>query len=384
MMNYYVDHPTATYQLVDASQLVFYTPGVPYSMDHVNLNPQSIPTNSLVSYSNGGIQHPQILSTEEYAANGFIMVWNPQQIYSPPTYALQDSGQYSLAQAGMMPNAVPYGASASVSGHEVSSMSISSGTASNMVSSVWNPQQIYSTTYAPQDSIQYSPDQAETASNEESSFEASSSQSGREVSPMSISSGTASNMANSESEHETGDVRRVHAKATSLRNRNLRLTLQLDDQLPVENLRNKFVLEFKTCKIEKIDEVSLDERLGIYDVRFESIMMAQYALLLARGLGYETTSQCGRFPHSLLPKRLKRPSPQRVCPFKVLAKKLTVREKRSLESNIIKTETENNVVFVDRIKGRRARLVQWLDGCVRVGWASLFSKAGIPLMEQLE
>jgi len=379
MMNYYVDYPTATYQLVGASQPVFYTPGVQYSMDDVNLNPQSIPSNSLVSYSNGGIQHPQILSTDEYTANGFIMVWNPEQIYSPPTYAIQDSSQYSLVQAGMTPNAV---LNASVSGHEVSPISILSGTASNMVSSVWNPQQIFSTTYAPQDSIQYSQDQAETVSNAESSFEASLSQSGREVSPMSISSGTASNMANLESENETANVRRGHAKATSLRNRNLRLTLQLDDQTSVKNLLDKFVLEFKTYKFEKIEEVSLNERTGVYDVRFESIMMAQDALLLAHVLGYETMSHPGRLPHSFLPKRLKRPSPERVCKFKVLAKKLTVRKNRSLESTFIRTETENNVVSVDRIKGRRARLK--LDGDITVGWASLFSKAGIPLMEQLE
>merc|ERR1719233_1374271 len=343
-------------------------------------NPQYIPSNSLVSCSNGGIQHPQLFSTDEYTANGFIMVWNPQQIYSPPTYALQDSSQYSLGQAGMTPNAVSYEASARVSEHEVSPMPISSGTASNMVSSVWNPQQIYSTTYAPQDSIQYSQDQAEMASNAESSFEASSSQSGHEVSTTSISSGTASNMANSESEYETGNVR-GHAKATSLRNRNLRLTLQLDDQTSVENLLNKFELEFKSYKFEKI-EVSLNERIGVYDVRFESIMMAQDALLLAHVLGYETMSHPGRLPHSFLPKRLKRPSPKRVCKFKVLAKKLTVRKNRSLESTFIRTETENNVVSVDRIKGRRARLK--LDGDIRVGWASLFSKAGIPLMEQLE
>merc|ERR1719233_1097733 len=234
-------------------------------------NPQYIPSNSLVSCSNGGIQHPQLFSTDEYTANGFIMVWNPQQIYSPPTYALQDSSQYSLGQAGMTPNAVSYEASARVSEHEVSPMPISSGTASNMVSSVWNPQQIYSTTYAPQDSIQYSQDQAEMASNAESSFEASSSQSGHEVSTTSISSGTASIMANSESEYEIGNVR-GHAKATSLRNRNLRLTLQLDDQTSVENLLDKFVLEFKTYKFEKIEEVSLNERTGIYDVRFQSIM----------------------------------------------------------------------------------------------------------------
>merc|ERR1719233_1077187 len=119
-------------------------------------NPQYIPSNSLVSCSNGGIQHPQILSTDEYTANGFIMVWNPQQIYSPPTFALRDSSQYSLVQAGMTPNAVSYEASVSVSGHGVSPMSISSGIASNMASSLWNPQQIYSTTYSPQGSIQYS------------------------------------------------------------------------------------------------------------------------------------------------------------------------------------------------------------------------------------
>jgi len=262
-------------------------------------------------------------------------------------------------------------------------MSVSSGTANSMANSVCNTEQSYSaTTYTLQDPSQYSPVQAETALNGELSYESSGSDSGWEVTPMSISSGIASNMANLEGADGPANVRRVRAKATSLRNKGLTLTLQLDDRHPVEDLLMNFDIKFQDYIYQR-EQLSLNERTGVYVLRFESIMMAQDALLLARLLGYETSSHEGR-PHSLLPRRLQRPSPQRVCRFKVLAKKLTVREGRTLDSKIIKTETENNVVFVNRIKGRRARFVQSRDKNVTVGWASLFSKEGSPLMEQLE
>jgi len=360
-MTYYVYDPT------------LYTHEVPFSMHH-NQNPLSISTNPLVSYYYGGIPH------------WYIMVYNPQQIYSPTTYAIQDYIQFPSVQAEKASDAESlYVARSSESGCWVSPMSLSSGTANTMANSVWNPQQIYSpTTHTLQDSSRYSPVQAETAPNGESSYESSGSESVREgeVTPMSISSGTASNMSNSEGEHGTFNFRRVRAKATSLRNRGLTLTLLLDDQHPVESLLKNFDLQFQDYIYQR-DQLSLDERIGVYVVRFESIMMAQDALLLARQHGYETSSH-DRRSHSLLPRRLDRPTPQRVCRFKVLAKKLFVRAGRTFDSYIRKTETENNVVFVNRIKGRRARLVKSRDENVMVGWASLFSEKGEPLMEQLE
>jgi len=94
-MSYYVNDPTSTYAIVDASQQVLYTYTVPSS---------SIPTNPLVSYYYVGIPHQQIFFKEEYSTFGCIMVCNPQQIYSPLTYALQDSIPYSSVQAEKTPN----------------------------------------------------------------------------------------------------------------------------------------------------------------------------------------------------------------------------------------------------------------------------------------
>jgi len=187
----------------------------------------------------------------------------------------------------------------------------------------------------------------------------------------------------------------VIARATSLRNRSLKLTLQLDEQHSVEDLREDFDSKFKKygCKFK---EKSIDKTTAVFIVRFKSIMMAQEALLVAAKVGYETTSSSsshdasvqntpsinGARQHSLEPNWLDRPTPKNVCNFIVLSKELTVRKGRKMDTEAVVTKNQDDVVFVNRIKGRRARLVTKPNGKIVMGWASLFTKAGQPLMEQ--
>jgi len=215
---------------------------------------------------------------------------------------------------------------------------------------------------------------------------------------MSISEDTSICMKNVESEYKTSDVSEVNAKASSLRGRSLELTLQLDDLQAVEELLKDFDSTFENYNYDKRwEKSSVDKTAAIFLVRFESIMMAQNALVLASKNGYRTsrskspqntsersTPIGAESPqHALLPRKFKRPSPKNVCRFIVLSEELTVRKGKTLNSEKIGKKLENDEVYVNRIKGRRARLVD-TQNWNTWGWASLFSVKGIPLMEQVE
>jgi len=167
-----------------------------------------------------------------------------------------------------------------------------------------------------------------------------------------------------------------------------------------------FHSKFKKYKYE-LEKWYVDKTTGVFIFKFDSIMLAQGALLLATRKGWYKTgvsksqnasaqnmlsSEQGP-QHSLQPRRLVRPSPNRVCRFKVLSKELTVRSRRTLDgasviaatgNKIIETKYQNEEVYVNRIRGRRARLVDNPNGKLKLGWVSLFSKGGLPYLEQLE
>jgi len=191
--------------------------------------------------------------------------------------------------------------------------------------------------------------------------------------------------------------RDVIARATSLRNSSLKLTLQLDKQHSVEDLLGDFDSKFKKYRC-KLTKKFIDRTTAVYIVKFKSIMMAQEALLVAAKVGYKTTPSSsshdasvqntlsinGARQHSLEPNWLGRPTPENVCKFIVLSKGLTVRKGRLLDTDAVKEKKQDDVVYVNRIKGRRARLVTEPNGRTVAGWASLFTKSGIPLMEQVD
>jgi len=70
-------------------------------------------------------------------------------------------------------------------------------------------------------------------------------------------------------------------------------------------------------------------------------------------------------------------------PNLTMSKKLTVRAGRNLDSRIVSEMSKNDIVNVNKITGRQARLVNKADG-QELGWTSLFTAEGNSLLEQLE
>lgn len=71
---------------------------------------------------------------------------------------------------------------------------------------------------------------------------------------------------------------------------------------------------------------------------------------------------------------------------------MTVREGRSIEGVTVAVKEKDEIVYVNSVKGRRARLVKRENNkfvkeqgkFVTLGWASLFTEDGKPLLEQIE
>jgi len=85
--------------------------------------------------------------------------------------------------------------------------------------------------------------------------------------------------------------------------------------------------------------------------------------------------------YALTVKKLQRPTPNNPCAFEVVSDTLQVRVGRNLTARKLRKLIKGKVVFVNRIKGRRARLVE--EGSFKlIGWASLFSLKGCTLMNQ--
>lgn len=165
--------------------------------------------------------------------------------------------------------------------------------------------------------------------------------------------------------------------ATSLRTPKLSLwpnpaESKLNNELEIERL-----LYSKFTRFGYNVKISCPEGDDSFTVEFEHVMMAQKALNEASKIG-----------NTLKAKKLERPTPCSPRFFKVLSKTLTVRAGRTLNSSILheKQKTKGERVIINRTKGRRARLVEKQEDGTwgNVGWVSLFSSKGYPLMMQLE
>jgi len=166
--------------------------------------------------------------------------------------------------------------------------------------------------------------------------------------------------------------------ATSLRTRKLILWLNSDEsKLSEENQIKCFYSKFKQLGYD--DLIIMISRLnvgeGSFVVEFTDVRAAQMALNEAEEIG-----------NILKAKKLKRPTPTCPCSFQVLSSTLMIREGRMLTSREIGRKKKGEVLLVNRAKGRRSRLcIKENDGSFKtIGWTSLFSKEGRPLMLQLE
>jgi len=123
-------------------------------------------------------------------------------------------------------------------------------------------------------------------------------------------------------------------------------------------------------KVVKITPFEKCEEFEEFIVKFESIMKAQKALIINN-------------KYKLRPNWPQRPTSSHAREHRVLCGELTVRAERQFTSEIVCTVYKNDLVYVNKIMGRRARLVN-KAGAQKLGWTSLFTQQGRPLLEQLE
>merc|ERR1719233_2603349 len=110
-----------------------------------------------------------------------------------------------------------------------------------------------------------------------------------------------------------------------------------------------------------------------YIVGFKDRSTALHALARAEAIGFKLSKS-----------RAKRPSPTYPVKFKALSQ-LNVRKGKSFNWKIIGEVNKNEVITVNQVKGRRARIVSVQNRkLVKSGWVSLHTKGGSPLLERLE
>jgi len=164
--------------------------------------------------------------------------------------------------------------------------------------------------------------------------------------------------------------------ATSLRTK--KISLWPNSNESKLNEENQIKCFYSKLKQLGYDDFKISRRNiidGSFVVEFADVRVAQKALNEAQEIG-----------NILKPKKLKRPTPTRPCQFKVVSRTLQIREGRPLTSREIGTKKKGEILLVNRIKGRRSRLcIKENDGSFKtIGWASLFTREGCPLMLQLE
>jgi len=180
-----------------------------------------------------------------------------------------------------------------------------------------------------------------------------------------------SELTSAASSHKEDDPSMAKLKiSTSLRTKKLSIWPNSDECKLNENDQIKcFSAKLKQfdCDIVKVSTRQPD---GSFVVELADVMMVQNAVNNASAIGY-----------SLAAKKLPRPTPNQPFAFEIVSDTLQVRLGRVLTTRKLYMLKKGEVVLVNRIKGRRARLVE--EGSFKViGWASLFSIGGDPLMIQ--
>jgi len=132
-------------------------------------------------------------------------------------------------------------------------------------------------------------------------------------------------------------------------------------------LKHKFVVRVQPLKMR-----------NCWLIIFQSIEEAKRALSLQRKIGYNLALY--RNDESR-----KRPTPRNPIEYRVLSK-VTIRSGKSLHGEIVGELYKNKIVTINKIKGRRARIIRNGSATdpITVGWVSSHTVDGLPLLEQIE
>jgi len=151
--------------------------------------------------------------------------------------------------------------------------------------------------------------------------------------------------------------------ATCWKDSELVLTLRPEQ---CDDIRSRFEQFDYTVKISPIEN-----KPDSFVVMFPDRNMAEKALEEANKIGYK-----------LRKKRRPRPSPRCPIMFKALHP-LMIRSGKAFSRNVLGCVQKGDLVIVNQVKGRRARLMS-MDNMSNLGWVSLHTSEGVQLLEQTD
>jgi len=163
----------------------------------------------------------------------------------------------------------------------------------------------------------------------------------------------------------------IKKRNRSVNLKKLLLTLtpgQIPENAATETIRSWF-LEFDSAVTVK----PMENKQDTYTIVFQDVDAAHEAVLKFRHLGY----------------MIRKKYPPRACPNNpmkyITLKKLIIRKGKSFRGNLKVGELEKgDKVWVNQIKGRRARVIKRREDNEVLGWVSLYKEHGTPLLMQLE
>jgi len=163
---------------------------------------------------------------------------------------------------------------------------------------------------------------------------------------------------------------KINGIDSKIRSRCLVLTLRPDQKVSVgekEHLKRKFAqLNYN------VEIATSDEKPGSYILVFDDEAKA-----------LEANAQSNKWGYQLAKYRDRRPSPDNPVWFKALTP-VTVRAGKSLKSKKVTMLEKDGIILVNQAKGRRARVISFLDGRHTGGWVSLHSDIGTQLLQRFE
>jgi len=158
----------------------------------------------------------------------------------------------------------------------------------------------------------------------------------------------------------------------TLRCRKLLLTLPDAQVIPGVCAIQSIRARFQELKIQ-VEVLPYHDKRHTYLLAFPNYQRAEEALLRADEIGYKLTK---KWPP--------RPKPKRPLKYKSLAV-LKIRAGKSLSGDVVGTLSKGQIVTVNQIKGRRARLIDEKENgkVENIGWVSIHEEDGSSLLKQL-
>jgi len=182
------------------------------------------------------------------------------------------------------------------------------------------------------------------------------------------------NMTSSRSSSETSGPTSIFKTTSPNKPSKLFLTSTVNQFVTTDTIHNHFLKFNFNVRVEP------SKMKNCFMIIFPSIAQAKEALNSQRQIGYTLEPY-----HVEKPRKIMRPTPKNPIEYRVLSK-VTIRSGKSLHGKIVGELFKNKIITINKIKGRRARIIRKRGSMdpLTVGWVSSHTDEGIPLLEQIQ